>query len=772
MRILISIISILFLGQLFAQTGIKGTVLDERSGALIGATVLIGEKTAVTDIDGKFRIETEAGEQLVLISYVGKKRLEELVEINGMESVTFIMMAGGIPLDEVLVRGIRADEKTPMTFSTITEEDLESRNLGQDLPILLNYLPSVVTTSDAGGGVGYTGIRVRGSDATRVNVTINGIPYNDSESQGTFWVDLPDFASSVENAQLQRGIGTSTNGAGAFGASLNLLTEGIDREAGGVISNSFGSFNTRKHTLEYNTGQLNDHISLSGRLSRIASDGYIDRATSDLSSYFLQAAYVSDKTIIKALVFGGKEETYLAWNGIDAETLKSDRTANFSGAYTDDQGELQFYDNEVDHYDQDHYQLLLNRTLDEGLTLNLAGHYTWGRGYYEQFKEDASLPEYGISPLLIDSLELSTSDIIRRKWLDNDFYGFTTSLDYDRGTWEAVLGGGWNQYKGDHFGEVVWAEYASDSEIRDRYYDNIGNKEDAHVYLKTVKTVKEKWNLFADLQLRSISYEATGVSEERVEDDFLFFNPKFGLTYVQGDDVLYLSYAHASREPNRTDYENGNPVPEVMEDLELGWRASREKMRFNANLYFMYYTDQLVLTGALDEVGSPIRQNIGKSYRAGIELDCSLHLSDKFSLHPNITLSRNRNLDYQDESADGLVALGDTEIGFSPSIIAGNAISFRPSAQFEISLLTKYVGEQFMGNVEAEESILDKYLVNDLSLSYSVQPKSTFENIRVNVLVNNVFDESYVSNGYWGPGYVGYYPQAGINFLVGLSLEF
>lgn len=771
-RIFYCLVLLVFSLGMNAQSILNGSVVDERSKPLEGATIQVGERTTISDQQGRFELELQDGEYALSIAYIGKQLFEERIRINGPTKRTFTMISDGIILDEVMIKGIRADERTPMAYTTIDKKDIENRNLGQDIPILLNYQPSVVTTSDAGAGIGYTGIRVRGSDATRVNVTINGIPYNDSESQGTFWVNLPDFSSSLENAQLQRGVGTSTNGSGAFGASLNLLTQGVDAEAGGSINNSFGSFNSRKHTLLLNTGKLNENISLSGRLSRIKSDGYIDRATSDLTSYYLQAAYVDDKTIVKALAFGGKEITYQAWYGIDAETLMTDRTTNFAGAYTDDKGNLEFYDNEVDNYQQDHYQLLYNRTISEHLSLNIAGHYTWGRGYFEQYKEDEQLIDYGLSPVMIDSIQVAESDLIRRRWLDNDFYGFTSSLNYKKDDLNLILGGAWNQYRGDHFGEVIWARFASDGEIRERYYDNIGDKDDAHIYLKMNKVISDDWYLFADLQLRGVGYRATGVSEQPVEDDFLFFNPKLGLTYDLGESDLYASYARAAREPNRTDYENGNPVPEKLDDIELGWRMNSKDLSLNVNMYYMFYTDQLVLTGALDDVGAPIRENIGRSYRAGIEFVASIVLNDKLSVHPNFTLSRNKNIDFQFENENGLASLGDTEIGFSPSVVGANAISYQLFDDFKIELLTKYVGEQFMGNAEAPESILEDYLINDISLSYSIDADKAFKRVVFNLLVNNVLDEEYISNGYWGPGFVGYYPQAGINFLAGVNLEF
>ncbi|RZV53952.1 MAG: TonB-dependent receptor, partial [Flavobacteriaceae bacterium] len=510
-------------------------------------------------------------------------------------------------------------------------------------PILMNYLPNVVTTSDAGAGVGYTGIRVRGSDATRVNVTINGVPYNDSESHGTFWVNLGDFASSVESLQLQRGVGTSTNGAGAFGASLNILTDSASEKASAEIASSVGSFNTFKNTLKFSTGRLNDNFEISGRLSKISSDGYIDRAESELKSYFLQGSYSDDNTLIKALAFGGFERTYQAWFGIDAETLKNDRTFNPAGIYSDEDGNTRFYDNEVDNYNQDHYQLLWNERIDNNWSTNLALHYTYGRGYFEQYKEDDDFAIYGFEPILINGELIENTDVIRRRWLDNDFYGTTFSLNYKNIKSDIVLGGAFNKYEGDHFGEVIWAQYANDSEIRDRYYDGTGNKSEFNIFAKGTFKLNSKLSLYTDVQLRTIDYKTDGINSDLnpfvINDDFTFFNPKLGLNYILNkQNSLYTSFARANREPNRTDYENGSPKPEQLNDFELGWRLNREKLIINSNAYYMLYNDQLVLTGEIDDVGSPIRANSGTSYRLGVEIDANVKLSNRFSLQSNLAM--------------------------------------------------------------------------------------------------------------------------------------
>ncbi len=677
-------------------------------------------------------------------------------------------------LDDVLVSAVRVTSKTPVSFSNMDKKEIKYRNLGQDIPVLMNYLPSVVTTSDAGNGVGYTGIRVRGSDATRVNVTINGIPYNDAESQGTFWVNMPDFASSVESLQLQRGVGTSTNGAGAFGASLNLLTDSYANKATGEISSSAGSFNTFKNTVKFSTGLLNDHFEIAGRLSTIKSHGFIDRASSDLKSYFLQGTYVGKTTLIKALVFGGTEKTYQSWNGIDGETLNTNRTFNSAGMYTDDSGNVHFYDNETDNYNQDHYQLHWSESISDKWSTNLAFHYTKGKGYYENYKEDEPVEGYGpIQPTkTVDDGNgnlIPVTDLIRQKWLDNDFYGTTFSAKYVTEKLNVILGGGWNKYEGDHFGKVIWAQYSDQSTLGDHYYDDYSSKTDGNIFAKANYQFTEKLSFYGDLQYRRVRYKANSAETGLVDDTFNFFNPKAGLNYAFNEkNTLYFSYARANREPNRTDYEGGNVKPEKLNDFELGWRFNSEKFQLNSNVYYMGYKDQLILTGRLDDVGNPIRANTEKSYRLGFEFDATIAISDKFTLRPNFTLSSNKNVDL---AVDGEY-YGTTKIAYSPEVIAGNVIVYKPIERLYLSLLQKYVGEQYMNNIELPAAKLADYFVNDFNASYEIKPKTIFQSITITALVNNIFDKKYVSNGYMWDVYPYYYPQARTNFLVGLNLKF
>lgn len=676
-------------------------------------------------------------------------------------------------LDEVLVKSVRVSKDAPVTHSNLSKDEIAKRNLGQDIPVLMNYMPNVVTTTDAGAGVGYTGMRVRGTGGAGINVTINGIPYNDAESLGTYWVDLPDFSSSVENLQLQRGVGTSTNGAGAYGASINLLTDIVSEKASAEFSNSFGSYGTRKHTVKFATGKLNDHFEFAGRLSKIKSDGYVDRAFSDLSSYFLQASYVTDKTLIKALAFGGKEETYQAWYGLTAEELEDDRRQN---PYT--------YDNEVDHYDQDHYQLHWNQKINTEWSTNVGLNYTYGRGYYEQYKEGESFLDYGFSDVVIGGATINETDLIRRKWLDNDFYVLNANANYSKQKLDLNFGTSFSYYQGDHFGEVIWAEYASDSDIRERYYDNTSYKSDFNFFTKANIRLTNKILLYGDLQVRNVTYKANVLD---VDDTFTFFNPKAGLTFkFNNHNSLYASYARANREPNRTDYENGDPKPESLNDFELGWRIDKNNFNVNTNLYYMGYKDQLVLTGELDLVGSPIRKNVGQSYRFGLEVDANVKLSKMFNIHPNIAVSINKNKSYYAQWNGELRDFGNTNISFSPNVVAGNAFNFTPMKSLQISLLSKFVGEQYMSNIDSEASKLDGYFTSDFNVTYEIKPNKIVESIVLSGLVNNIFNEEYVSNGYYynyednwtDPSNVqtiegtGYYPQATINFLLGATFKF
>ncbi len=763
---------------------ISGTVTDGEIPLTAAIVRVEGmSKGTQTNSRGEYSLKLQKGQYTLIFSHGNRKRVD--VVLNEDMILDVDMGDAQEILDEVFLSAVRVTAESPITYSNLSNEEIEDRNLGQDIPSLMQYMPGVVTTSDAGAGIGYSSIRVRGTEARGINVTINGIPYNDAESQGTFWVNLGDFASSVENLQLQRGVGTSTNGAGAFGASLNILTDRYKAEPSAEIANSFGSYNTQKHTVKFSTGLFNDHWEFSGRASIIKSDGYIDRASTDLKSYFFQSTYVGETTLVKALTFGGSEVTYQAWDGIDADQLQEDRRFNPAGAYEDEDGNLQFYDNHVDDYKQDHFQLLWNERYGNGWSSNVALHYTYGRGFYESYRAGSDLEEYGLTPFTANGEEITETDLVTRKWLVNDFYGTTFNMQYDSDKMELVFGGAWNNYEGDHFGEIVYTQFAPSAAPLEQYYFNDSQKSDLSFFGKATVALSEELSFYGDLQLRRIHYEVDGVEEENVpfivDDSHTFFNPKGGLTYeISEINRLYFSFARAHREPNRTDYEAGSPEAEKLNDYELGWRFNAENVQVNTNLYYMDYKDQLVPTGELNDVGSPIRQNSGDSYRLGLEVDALVQFSEKFSWRPNIALSRNKNEEWIAPWDGVSQSFGSTDIAYSPKIVAGNIFEYRPVQNLEVKLLSKFVGEQYMSNLANEASKLDSYFVNDFNIQYTWKTVPLFDEIVFTGLVNNILDEEYVSNGYYYTYDIGaetfdgagYYPQATRNFLVGMTLRF
>ncbi|MDC8002754.1 TonB-dependent receptor [Aureisphaera galaxeae] len=789
--IFLGLTTMLVMGQEFT---VSGTITDETGIPLPGVTVTVkGTSTGTqSDFEGRYSLSLTEGSYVFVISYGAYGGPEELRVQVFEDSVVNYQIGQREVLDEVFLSAIRVSADSPITHSNVDKEEIEKRNLGQDLPILLNYLPAVVTTSDAGAGIGYTGIRVRGSDASRVNVTINGIPYNDSESQGTFWVNLPDFSSSVESIQLQRGVGTSTNGSGAFGASLNILSDGVQEEAFGQLSNSYGSFNTWKHTAKFGTGLLKDKVELVGRLSKIESDGYIDRASSDLKSYFLQGTYKGDNTLLKALVFGGKEITYQSWFGIDAATLESDRTFNPAGARFDADGNLDgFHPNQVDNYTQDHYQLLWNQRYDNNWSTNVTLNYTYGRGFFEEYENDADLDFHGLSSVEVGGETISSADLIRRRWLDNNYYAANANVNYKNDRWDTSTGVFYSYYEGLHFGEVIWSRFNVDGELGDQYYFGTGDKHEFTAFSKATFQVNDQWSVYGDLQARIVNYKTGGLTSDKinllVDETFEFFNPKFGASFSLNDtNQFYFSYGRANREPRRSDFENGVTKAEKLDDYELGWRFNSEKVQVNTNLYYMDYQDQLVLTGELDNSGAPVRATSGKSYRLGLEVDAAIQLGDKVTLRPNIAVSSNKNKDFVTSRDGSLVNLGNTNISFSPSVIAGNSLEYAPVGNLRLAFLSKYVGEQYMGNIDSETSKLDSYFINDFNVSYTIENVPFAKSIVLSGLVNNLFNVEYISNGYFftydddfsNPGTIttiegaGFYPQATINFLVGATVNF
>lgn len=797
---------------MFGQYSISGVVKDTLNNPVFGALVKIENtyKGTYTDPDGAYEFTNlPNGEYLVSAEVSGKQKVVKTAVITDANNTTdFLLEVSPLSLDAVSIDATRVKGNAPVAHVDVNKEDYEKINLGQDIASLIKLTPSIVTTSDAGGGVGYTGFRIRGSDATRINVTVNGIPINDAESHGTFWVNMPDFASSTQNIQIQRGVGSSTNGAAAFGASVNLQTDLISDSAYAELSSSYGSFNTNKNTIKLGTGLINKYWAVDGRLSSISSDGYLDRASADLSSYFLQGGYYGKKTIVKALTFSGREKTYQAWYGTpqakveneedgilasiannwfgsadSANLVESGRTYNY---YT--------YDNEVDNYGQDHYQLHFTHQFNPRLSANASLHYTYGRGYYEQFRNGDDFTDYNLDTLFTANDTITSGDFIRRRWLENHFYGGVYSVKYEAKKARFILGGGYNEYVGDHFGEIIWAEFASNSSIRDKYYDNEGKKQDFNSYLKSEFSISKKMNGFADLQVRTIGYSNFGVDADQrdlaVDTAFTFFNPKLGLNYQFSDKVTaYASFSVANREPVRNDFidnpKTDQPSHETLYDYEAGVEGRFKKFMGQANFYFMDYTNQLVLTGALNDVGSSIRENAENSYRAGIELVGSVKITKQLEWTANTTLSQNKIQSFTEVLTDWDTwapvenVYEDTDISFSPSIIAGSLISYKPAKGLELGLQTKYVGKQYLDNTSSDDRSLAAYTVSDLIVSYQTSFLK-LKDVQLNVLVNNIFNEMYSSNGYTWGGVSGgervnenwVYPQAGTNILTGVTVKF
>jgi iron complex outermembrane receptor protein len=810
-----------------AQHSIRGNIKDANGTSLPGVTVSL-EKT--------YSAATSNSKGEYLISHVSKNSYQLKVSLLGYDSqlisVTIedqdiiqdiILLPSPFMIEEIQVSAVRADSKTPTTYTNLNEGQIQKNNFGQDLPYLLESTPSTVVTSDAGGGVGYTGVRIRGVDPTRTNVTVNGIPLNDPESHSVYWVNMPDFASSTDNIQVQRGVGTSSNGAAAFGSSINIKTDNIEKKAYAELDNSVGSFSTLRNTVKIGTGLINNKFVIDARLSRISSDGYIDRASSNLKAFYLSGAWIGKKSILKAIVFSGNEKTYQAWNGVPEAKLKGNQdsltshfynnyypggtyetAADSANLFNADPRKYNYYTykNETDNYQQDHYQLHFTHTFSPKVSLNIASHYTRGKGYYEQYKRNQDFETYGLEPIIANGDTTTTTDLIRRRWLDNDFYGSVLSLNYSNlKNFKIIIGGGINQYEGNHFGEIIWARSASQSEINQHYYDNKANKMEVSAYAKANYQVK-KWNFYGDLQVRHIDYSYLGVDQSfgnlvplQQEIQFTFFNPKAGLMYDFNDkNNIYASYSVANREPVRDDFIQSTaasrPQPENLQNVEVGYRFRSRKLFVNANFYLMNYKNQLILTGEINDVGAYNRTNVAKSYRMGIELEAGYMLFKKLSITGNLTLSANKinsfneyidnydNYDSNGNMVQDIITHSNTDIAFSPNLIAAAGIMYEPLKNLELSLLSKYVGQQFLDNTSNTNKKLDAYFFTNLSISYTVKHWGLRE-LKIGILTNNIFNELYENNGYTF-GYISggkqitenyYYPQAGRNFLVRLTLK-
>jgi iron complex outermembrane receptor protein len=685
--------------------------------------------------------------------------------------------------EEVLVNATRAGEHTPMAYSTVTKDEISKANIAQDVPYLLGYTPSLVVSSDAGTGVGYTYINIRGTDVNRINVTIDGIPVNDAESHGVWWVDMPDLASSADNIQIQRGVGTSTNGAGAFGATINFQTSDLRKEPYAEVNSSYGSFNTSKNTVNFGTGLINKKFAVDGRFSKIWSDGYIDRAFSDLKSFYISGTLYGETSILKLIIFSGVEHTYQAWNGVPKDSLKTNRTYN---AYT--------YKNETDNYWQDNYQLHYSKVISSDFSANAAIHYTRGKGYYENLVPNTSYSSFNLPNAVINSDTISTSDFITQRWLRNDFYGFTYSLNYRKSKINAILGGGWNQYLGNHFGDIIWAKIVTFDGESYRWYEGTGNKKDLNAFLKVNYSFSEKLNLYGDLQFRKINYLIGGF-DENLKDvtqnhRYNFFNPKAGFIYnFNKNQKIYTSFGVSQREPVRSDFTDADPgktpVPEKLFDYETAYEYHSSGIMFRVNLYYMNYKDQLILTGKINNVGSAILTNVPKSYRQGIEFETGIQVLKNLNWNGNMTLSRNIIpvfIDYTDNwdtSIQDQETLKNKTISFSPSVIAASVIDYYPFTDFHVILNSKYVGKQYIDNTQNNDRMLNAYFLQNISFLYTIKSK-LFKELTCQFAVNNLFDKQYETNAWvykyneGGSLHVmdGYFPQAGINYMFKIGLKF
>lgn len=786
----------------FSQITVNGKVTDKNGNSLPGATITIKGTYlgTVANSWGEYQFKNlKKGDLQFDASFLGYETQTVSISLAEDKEINFELEANAILADEVIVASTRAGNKAPVAMTNLTGDEMKRQNVGQDIPYQLSLTPSLVESSEAGNGVGYSALRIRGTDATRINVTVNGVPLNDSESQGVFWVNMPDFGSSVDNIQIQRGVGTSTNGAAAFGATINFQTETVNAKPYAEVNSVAGSFNTFRNTFKAGTGLINGKFSFDARYSKLKSDGFIDRAFSDHESFFVSGTYYTEKSMLKFNIISGDQKTGISWWGNDDMDGKG-RKYNPAGKYKDEDGNTKFYDNQTDNYKQTHYQLFYSQELNSALNMNAALHYTKGKGYYEQYKTGETYNEYGLTNPIYGGVEVDETDLIRQKWLTNDFYGFTYSLNYRKNSVDASLGGAWNRYEGDHFGNIIWAQNGGiDNDYE--WYTNVGKKTDYNAFAKVNLELNDQLNVYGDMQYRHITYSMDGNDDDLKplvqEHKFDFFNPKMGLFYSINDrNNAYLSFGLAHREPTRNNFKDAKeditklPSSESLFDYELGYNFKSAKATFGVNLYYMYYRDQLVATGERNNVGSSIMTNVDKSYRAGIEFIGGVQLLSNLKWDANLTLSRNKIKNFTDyvsvidENWDEVdvkaVKLGETDISYSPEVIGSSILTWNPTKGMGVSFISKYVGEQFFDNTSNNDRKIDAYFVNNLRFEYAVQPKWMKE-IAFNVQINNLFDAEYENNAYGAhnesldgtPGtWKAYFPQAGTNFMAGVSLKF
>lgn len=797
-KISMTIVAVLLFSALKAQFSLSGMVKNaETNEPLNGAHVWLNSqlKAEITSKDGTYQFnQIRSGSYQIHVTYMGFTALDTTIVVSGNIKMEISLNRGRIIGEEVVVNATRADAITPTTFENMEKSAIKTATDARNITSVIDQAVSMVTTSDAGTGVGNVGYRLRGTDETRINVTIDGVPLNDPESQGAWFVNLPDFASSVDNLQIQRGVGTSSNGAAAFGASMNFQTLKFQPKAYAEINEVAGSYNTFKHNINFGTGLINGKFALDGRLSKITSDGYIDRATSDLNSSYLAGSYFGKKTMVKLMMMTGKEKTYQAWDGVPSNVLDTNSTFNGIGAYYDANGQLKYYNNETDNYSQNRYHLTFAHEFNSKLNLSATAFYTRGFGYYEQYKDDAKYKNYGVESQIIGNDTLTRTDLIRRKYLDNHFYGITLATTYK--PTEKIfltLGGAANNYNGEHYGRVIWMQVAGVLPNEFDYYNGTGDKRDINVYGKVNYQLLPKLNLWADIQMRFIEYKITGTDGDLRDvtqtHNWNFFNPKGGISYeLNKSNQVYVSYAIANREPTRSNLTDAvdslRPTPETLNDLELGYHLSMKKIMVKTNFYYMNYKDQLVFTGEINDVGAAVMTNVAKSYRAGVEISAIWQPFSMLKWQANATFSQNKISNFNefvddwDTWGQRVDSIGTTNIAFSPEIIGASSLTLIPVKNLDLTLTTKYVGSQFIDNSSSTDRMLDAYLVNNFTLRYTFYPKFVKE-ISCFVSVNNLLNQSYVANA-WIYSYYesnerkaidGYFPQAGRNFMGGISVK-
>ncbi len=793
--------------------GVTGRVSDSEGNALAGAVIsventLLGTSTA---LDGTFTITfSRIGQYKLSASFIGYRKQSQEVTVDGMVRIDFILSQETILGEAAIVSATRASSRMPIAQTSISSEDLERSKTGFDIPFLLETIPSVVAVSEGGTGIGNTAFRIRGSDMTRINITVNGIPINDPESQGVWWVNMPDFSNSVDNVQIQRGVGTSTHGAGAFGATVNFQTTTLNPEPFAWGEITAGSFNTFRTSVKAGTGILNERFSFEGRYSRVTSDGYIDRGWSDHNSLFFTGAWHTERSILRFNLIHGEQHTGITWEGNPSWMVDSIRTYNPAGYMgVDEDGNSLYYPNESDNYAQTHYQAIYSFQLNQSLSLNLTGFFTKGEGFYEQYKVNHRFSRYGLDPLVVGDQVFNRSDLVRQKWLDNSLFGATYSVNYSKGKLSSIFGGGVNSFDNDHFGKILWTKVNYNLAKDFEWYRNNGSKKDYNVFAKSTLQVMGKLSLFGDVQYRIISYNLSGNDDDLMlldqEHRWSFINPKGGAFYtISSSQSVFFSVGMAHREPTRADikdamkgFESFTPRAERLVDYELGLKHKSQAFAFETVLYWMDYHDQLVLTGKISDVGYPLMSNVAKSYRAGIELITGIIPTSWLRWDANLTLSRNRIKEYVDyvllynndtewipidSQPQRIVNLGETSISFSPEIVGSSQLRVKPLKDMEVSFITKYVGSQYVDNTRSDDRMLDAYLVNNIKIDYKLHLQGT-RGIGFQLIVNNIFNEKYSSNGYiydraaFANGANDYqdlrlFPQAGINFMSRIVLEF